>query len=926
MKREKELFADRDTKRRDANVSVLIVDDDDHLRKSLSDKLRQAHYSCLGVGDGLAALEALKKETFEVALVDLDMPGMNGFQLLSELQESGFSTIPVVLTGVGETAGAVRAMKLGAFDFLEKPCNPDLVEGAIRRAGEYWRIQRHARLMQAAADLWQSIFDVSPDLMLVTDLDGNIVRCNRAAAERAKAHPEALDGKNCHDAMCDNSHPISECPFTQSPVSGAQLSHVCALWGGFFEIFSAPLSDEQGCVWGSLTVVRDNTERVLAEHALRESEELHRVLFTSSLDALMVIEPPTWRFTSGNPACIRMFGLGSEAELWALGPWDVSPVTQPDGSPSAEKAMEMIQTAMREGTHSFEWMHKKLGGAEFLTMVLLTRVELGDRVFLQATTRDISEQKKTERALREGEEMLRTITDAAQDAILMMEPNGLLCFYNRAAESIFGWTAQEAIGKNLHHFLAPDHYQPAYENGLLHFRDTGEGTVLDRTLELTALRKDGTEFPIEISIAGVQLRGKWHAVGIVRDITRRRRAEETLRESEEKFRQIVDNIGLGVSLISPELKILELNRQMREWFPAANSEKSPLCYQGQGLLSSNESCGHCPTEKTLQDGQVHEATATVQRAGSTHNYRIVSSPIHDSNGHIVAAIEMMEDITDKLEMERNLQQAQKLESVGRLAAGIAHEINTPTQYVGDNIEFLQAAHESILRLLANYREVIDAAAENALTPEMAEKAKGLLASANLDYLAVQIPRAIDQSIDGVSRIASIVQAMKEFSHPGTAEKVIADLNQCIQSTVMVSRNEWKYVAELETDLDDCLPQILCFPGELNQVLLNLIVNAAHAIGDARSNSAEQKGKIFISSREDGDAIVIQVRDTGTGIPAEIRDRIFDPFFTTKGVGRGTGQGLAIARNVVVDKHGGTFSVESEVGKGSVFTIRLPIAS
>ena len=277
-----------------------------------------------------------------------------------------------------------------------------------------------------------------------------------------------------------------------------------------------------------------------------------------------------------------------------------------------------------------------------------------------------------------------------------------------------------------------------------------------------------------------------------------------------------------------------------------------------------------------------------------------------------------------LQLERAMGQAQKLESVGRLAAGIAHEINTPTQYVGDNIEFLQTAYESIVSLLGMFRQIVDAAANGGVAPQLLSEANELVKNANLEYLMNQIPRAIEQSLEGVERISSIVQAMKEFSHPGAAEKTSADLNHCIRSTVTVSRNEWKYVADLETDLDAGLPPVCCVPGELNQVFLNLIVNAAHAIGDVVGDSAERKGKISVNTRRDGDWVEIRIADTGTGIPEETRGRIFDPFFTTKEVGRGTGQGLAIARNVIVDKHGGTLRVESEVGKGTTFIVRLPI--
>jgi len=193
----------------------------------------------------------------------------------------------------------------------------------------------------------------------------------------------------------------------------------------------------------------------------------------------------------------------------------------------------------------------------------------------------------------------------------------------------------------------------------------------------------------------------------------------------------------------------------------------------------------------------------------------------------------------------------------------------------------------------------------------------------LAYLQEEIPQAIDQSLEGLERIAKIVRSMKEFSHPGMDEKTPIDINQAIETTINVSRNEWKYHADIETDLDPGLPNVSCLPGEINQVLLNLIVNAAHAIVNVVGESGD-KGLIRISTRLDGAWAEIRVSDTGTGIPEEIKQRIFDPFFTTKMVGKGTGQGLAIAYSVVVDKHGGVIDLESEEGKGTTFIISLPL--
>ena len=245
--------------------------------------------------------------------------------------------------------------------------------------------------------------------------------------------------------------------------------------------------------------------------------------------------------------------------------------------------------------------------------------------------------------------------------------------------------------------------------------------------------------------------------------------------------------------------------------------------------------------------------------------------------------------------------------------GVAHEINTPIQFVGDSVHFLREAFAELQGHLERYR----AAAETAAVARRGGRAE---AEADLEFLTAEIPESLERALEGIERVAEIVRAMKEFAHPQRAEQAAADLNRAIDSTLTVARNEWKYVADVVTDLGE-LPPVVCHLGELNQVILNLVVNAAHAIADAGAG----RGVIRVATRAAGEWVEITVSDTGAGIPEAIRDRIFDPFFTTKEVGRGTGQGLAIARAIVVDKHGGTLDFETEVGRGTTFRIRLPVA-
>jgi signal transduction histidine kinase len=269
-------------------------------------------------------------------------------------------------------------------------------------------------------------------------------------------------------------------------------------------------------------------------------------------------------------------------------------------------------------------------------------------------------------------------------------------------------------------------------------------------------------------------------------------------------------------------------------------------------------------------------------------------------------------------------QAQKLEAIGQLAAGIAHEINTPTQYVGDNTRFLKDAFESIREVHADFLSLLVASKEGQPSEEMVLNIEQNLQNLDLDYLINEIPIAIEQTLEGVEQIARIVRAMKEFSHPGGDEKTYSDINTAIENTITVSRNEWKYVADIEKDLDPSLPLVPCLPGAFNQVILNIMVNAAHAIGDVVQDGEKGKGKIKVSTRAKGQFAEIRISDTGSGIPEHARARVFDPFFTTKEVGRGTGQGLALSYSIVVEKHNGTINFETETGEGTTFIIRLPL--
>jgi PAS domain S-box-containing protein len=289
-----------------------------------------------------------------------------------------------------------------------------------------------------------------------------------------------------------------------------------------------------------------------------------------------------------------------------------------------------------------------------------------------------------------------------------------------------------------------------------------------------------------------------------------------------------------------------------------------------------------------------------------------------------AYVAVVRDITERKNLESQLHRAQHLESIGQLAAGIAHEINTPTQFVSDNAKFLKEAFDELQKVSAAYTKLLQAARAGSVDQALVAEVDAAIEAADANYLADEIPQAIDQSLDGMGHIARIVRAMKEFSHPGDETKKPTDIHAIIRNVITVSSNEWKYVADVSTHFDETVPLVPCHAQDVSQALLNMLVNAAHAIAEKNTCQQDEKGRIVVTTSKIGNAVEIRLSDTGAGIPDEVKQRIFDPFFTTKDVGKGTGQGLSIAHACIVRKHGGTIEIETKPNVGSTFIVSLPL--
>jgi PAS domain S-box-containing protein len=392
---------------------------------------------------------------------------------------------------------------------------------------------------------------------------------------------------------------------------------------------------------------------------------------------------------------------------------------------------------------------------------------------------------------------------------------------------------------------------------------------------------------------------------------------------------ILDSASEGIYGIDLAGCITFMNRAASRMFQYSQVEvqgqKSHQLFHHTRRDGSHYPYEECPFHQVVKEGLRYNSDDEYfwRKDGSPFSAECSCNPMIEG-GKITGAVLCFNDVTERCRLEIELRHAQKLEAVGSLAAGIAHEINTPIQFVGDNTRFLQNAFRDLEHLCAAYHRLYQEASAGTVTPGLLYVAKAASEKADWEYLQTEIPKALDQALDGINRVASIVRAMKDFSHVDRrAEKSAADLNKAIESTLIVARAELKYVADVHLELGP-LPPVLCYLGDLNQVVLNLLINAAHAIGDVVKEST-RKGRITVRTRQLEDCVEIAISDTGVGIPEAIRHKIFDPFFTTKEVGKGTGQGLALARAIVVEKHGGTLTFETEKGKGTTFYVRLPLA-
>jgi PAS domain S-box-containing protein len=584
----------------------------------------------------------------------------------------------------------------------------------------------------------------------------------------------------------------------------------------------------------------------------------------------------------------------------------------------------------------------------------------------QSLRREVVERINAEELLRSEKERADRYFDLAGTIIIAVNSEGTIVRINQAGAQLLGQEADQLIQRRkLRDFLpeAERHSVVAQVRDIMRQRGeephTAEGHIIDHQGAQHLIRwhfttvSDNDGKPLKLLFSGV-------------DITDQRAAEEELRQSEERYRGLVDNLGIGVAVISPQMQVLAMNNKMREWNPTTNPADKPICYEAFNHPPGTEICSYCPTCHTLRDGSVHESTTkTPIGPDEFRHFRIVASPLRDEKNQIIAAIEMVEDVTERVHTEENqrtyledleklwleqtrlsgelsssldnlaqskreteealtkltlaqasMVQSEKMASIGVLAAGIAHEINNPIGYVTSNLRELikyAAKISDYLKVVQNLEQAVaahdDAEAER-VQRELVEKRTKL----RLGFVLADLEKITQESLAGTSSVESIVKALKQYAHPDNENPVHLRLDEIIDNSVRIVWNQIKINTHFVRDYAQNIPQIYGYAGSLQQVFSNLIINASQAFTG--------QGQITARLRVEDGQVVAQIEDNGCGIKPEHLSRIFEPFFTTKDVGQGTGLGLSLVYDII-RKNKGSIHADSVVDRGTTFTMRFP---
>lgn len=610
------------------------------------------------------------------------------------------------------------------------------------------------------------------------------------------------------------------------------------------------------------------------------------------------------------------------------------------------REIELSLNSHNDQYQFYAWLLVFLIGAVLVSLIQMTKVLvkwfrtiIHQTESLEKLNRSLDHQvesntlkvKKTYAELTRNVQKIKSVVEMSSDAFIGINHLSQVIEWNQSAEKIFQWSREEIIYQSLDKII-PKEFRESHHQGMKTYLESGSGPILGKRIEIMAIKKNQEMIPVDLTVWPVKTEGEIQFYAFLRDISERVENQKKLEISKQKIQNILDHASDAIISISDTFNIILFNKKAEKLFGYKADEM--LNQDINLLLPKSKRFDHHEKIKLFVESQMpnllsENRTSFIGLAKDGREFPVEISISKMTTDQKIILTAVVRDISKRIENEEKqkylqdqLFQAQKLESIGTLAAGIAHEINTPVQFINDNLIFLNKTIKKFL----DFNLELNQSIENGSNDLLKNKIQKMEQQYKFDYLKKEIPLSIDQSIEGVQRVSNIVKAMKDFSYQGSKQdKEKANINQAIESTVIITKNEWKYIADIDLKLDQSIPEVLCFIGDLKQVILNMIVNAAQAIAEKKEReNVSDKGHITIETKLKNDLIQILIQDDGGGIPSENIQKIFDPFFTTKPLGKGTGQGLAISYHIIKEKHQGTIQVQSEMNIGTSFIIEFPV--
>ncbi len=749
--------------------------------------------------------------------------------------------------------------------------------------------------------------------LLAVDAQERIFRVNEQFLYMSGYNRAKILGRDIQEVL-DDSRVHSE--LESGDMEGTKLSDVALPGSNFlYDVKLVPVSSQKllllfsgGYLPRELTGDIEDTEM---EELLCQDHSFNKCLLDSGSDCIKIID------TNG-----RLLFMGSGGQR-LLEISDIRPYLNQswiDFWRKEDRPMikEALNRAIQGDTRTFEGYCPTVTGRSKWWSVSISPIyeQNGDVCRLLSVSRDITERKETEEALRKSEQNYRAYVDNSPVAFFIADAQGRYVDVNGAACGMLGYSREELLSMSIDMVDKTEGLDKIKQE----FHELKEKNRYrgERRLQ----HKDGHY--VDVLLDAVSLEEDLH-IAFCQDIMDFKDVLRRLRAANSKINSLFNNLPLVIIALDNDGRIISWNA-MSEILLNVRSEDALGKTFGELSHRLNWTEVMQSVGKVFEESgydSTHKEVRYIRNDGTTGflDLRILNFlDLPEDSEQMILLVG--NDITEFKVMQSQLGEAQKLEAIGQLAGGIAHEINTPAQYVGDNLHFLQDSFAPLNRAINCLRQLYTEMRPD-LSPQKASEVENVLEETDLDFFMEEIPSALSQASEGIDHISKIVLSMKKFARPGEEEKVFLDLNQLVQNAVTITKNAWKYDADMELDLEDGLPEIQAFRGGINQVILNIIVNAADAIKEKSEKDREEE-KIKIQTSFSKEMASMIVTDTGTGMSEKVRERIFEPFYTTKEVGKGTGQGLSIVHAIVVDQHGGNIKVDSEPGQGTTVTVSLPV--